>query len=243
MIDSMKLDVVHICTPNNTHFEIAMYALERGVDLICEKPMTTTAQEPELLVGKVEETGLTMALNFHNRFYPMAHHLRNVIKDGDLGGVFSITGTCTQDWLLYETDYSWRLSAEESGKTRVVTDIGSHWMGLVEFVSGQKITHVCADFSIIHPTRKKPKKNVVACSTEKFSEDDYENIPISTEDCASVMFRFPGGQGQRLLLAGHRGQIGRHRRSHRRLQKIRPVEKRKVQPTGAWQQGQLLRGA
>lgn len=193
MIDTVPLDMVHICTPNNTHFEIAMYALDRGVNIICEKPMTTTVEEARQLVHKVEESGLIAALNYHNRFYPMTHHLRNIIRDGDLGGVFSITGTYTQDWLLYETDYSWRLSAEESGKTRAVADIGSHWMDLAEFVSGQKITAVCADFSIIHPTRKKPKRNVLAYSTEKFSPEDYEDIPITTEDSASILFRFAGG--------------------------------------------------
>lgn len=193
MIDRAQLDVVHICTPNNTHFEIVMYALEHGLHVVCEKPMTTTVAQAEQIVQKMKETGLTVALNFHNRFYPMTHHMHQVIKDGALGDVFSITGTYTQDWLLYETNYSWRLSAEESGKTRVVADIGSHWMDLVEFVSGQKITHVCADFSIIHPTRKKPKKTVLAFSTETFSEDDYEDIPIYTEDCASVLFRFSGG--------------------------------------------------
>lgn len=193
MIDREALDVMHICTPNNTHFEIAMYALEHGVNVICEKPMTTTVAEAELLVKKAKETGLTVALNFHNRFYPMTHHLHKIIKRGDLGDVFSITGAYTQDWLLYETDYSWRLSAEESGKTRVVADIGSHWMDLAEFVTGQKITHVCADFSIIHPTRKKPLKNVLAYSTEKFGANEYEDVPIHTEDCASVLFRFSGG--------------------------------------------------
>ncbi|MDR1539352.1 MAG: Gfo/Idh/MocA family oxidoreductase [Clostridiales bacterium] len=193
MMEKVDLDVVHVCTPNNTHYEIAMYALEHGINVICEKPITTTVKEAEQLVKKVEETGLTMALNFHNRFYPMTHHLRNIIKDGELGDVFSITGTYTQDWLLNITDYSWRLSAEESGKTRVVADIGSHWMDLVEYVSGQKITHVCADFSIIHPIRKKSKKTVLAFSTEKFDDADYEDVPINTEDCASVMFRFSGG--------------------------------------------------
>jgi predicted dehydrogenase len=193
MVDKAGLDVVHICTPNNTHFDIAMYALERGLHLVCEKPMTTTVEQAEMIVAKAKEKGLTVALNFHNRFYPMTHHLRKIVRDGELGDVFSITGAYTQDWLLRETDYSWRLSSEESGRTRAVADIGSHWMDLAEYVSGQRITHVCADFSIIHPTRKKPKKNVLAFSTEKFSAEDYEDVPINTEDCASVLFRFSNG--------------------------------------------------
>lgn len=193
MIDTMDLDMIHICTPNNTHFEIAMYALEHGVNVICEKPMTTSVKEAKILVEKAKETGLVCAINFHNRFYPMTNHMMNIIKDGELGDVFSISGSYCQDWLLYDTDYSWRLETATSGDTRVIADIGSHWMDLAEFVSGQKITEVCADFSTIHPFRKKPKKTVLAFSTEKFSEDDYTKIPINTEDNASVMFRFSNG--------------------------------------------------
>jgi predicted dehydrogenase len=170
-----------------------MYALDHGANVLCEKPMTTTISDAETLLKKVEDTGLIGALNFHNRFYPMTHHLRNIIRDGDLGDIFSITGTYTQDWLLFKTDYSWRLSAEESGKTRVVADIGSHWMDLAEYVSGHKITRVCADFTIIHPIRKKPLKQVTAYSTEKFTDADYENIPVVTEDNASLLFRFDNG--------------------------------------------------
>lgn len=193
MIQTMKLDVIHICTPNNTHFEIAMYALEHGVNVVLEKPMCTSIEEAEKLVAKAKETKLIAAINFHNRFYPMNNHLKNIICDGELGDIFSITGTYTQDWLLYKTDYSWRLNSSESGNTRAVADIGSHWMDLAEYVSGQKIIAVNADFSTIHPIRKKPKGQVLAFSNKKFAEEDYTDIKIDTEDCASVMFRFSNG--------------------------------------------------
>ncbi|MEI3339357.1 MAG: Gfo/Idh/MocA family oxidoreductase [Eubacterium sp.] len=193
MIDTMDLDMVHICTPNNTHYEIAMYALEHGVNVLLEKPMTTSVEQAKKLVAKAKETGLVAAMNFHNRFYPMTNHMMNIIRDGELGDIFSISGSYCQDWMLYDTDYSWRLMTEESGNTRVIADIGSHWMDLAEFVSGQKITEVCADFSIIHPTRKKRNKTVLAYSAEKFDPDDYTEIPVHTEDNASVMFRFSGG--------------------------------------------------
>lgn len=193
MIDTMELDVLHICTPNNTHFEIAMYAMEHGIHIICEKPMCVSIEEAEALTNKARETGLIAAINFHNRFYPMNNHLKNVIQDGELGDIFSVTGSYTQDWLLYETDYSWRLNSTESGSTRAVADIGSHWMDLAEYVTGQKIVAVNADFSTIHPIRKKPKGHVIAFSKDKFADGDYEDIAIDTEDNASVMFRFGNG--------------------------------------------------
>lgn len=193
MIDTMDLDMVHICTPNNTHYEIAMYAMEHKVNVLCEKPMCTTIEEARQLTAKAEEAGLVAAINFHNRFYPMNNHLKNIIKDGELGEIFSITGSYTQDWLLFDTDYSWRLNSAESGRTRAVADIGSHWMDLAEYVTGQKIVAVNADFTTIHKNRKKPKGVVLAFSKDKFNPEDYEDVPIETEDNASVMFRFSNG--------------------------------------------------
>lgn len=193
MIDTMNLDMVHICTPNNTHFDIAMYAMDHKVNVLCEKPMCTSIEEASQLVAKSEETGMIGAINFHNRFYPMNNHLKNIIKDGELGEIFSITGSYMQDWLLYNTDYSWRLNSKESGKTRAVADIGSHWMDLAEYVTGQKIVAVNADFSTIHKNRKKPKGVVLAYSDNKFSEEDYEDVPIDTEDNANILFRFSNG--------------------------------------------------
>lgn len=192
MIDTMNLDIVHICTPNNTHFEIAMYALTHGVHVLCEKPLATSVSDARLLRDTAKKSGLIAAVNFHNRFYPMCNHLMNIIKDGALGQIFSISGSYMQDWLLFDTDYSWRLNSTESGATRVIADIGSHWMDLAEFVTGHKIIEVFADFQIIHPYRKKPAGNTLAYS-KKETNIQYEQFPVHTEDNASVMFRFDNG--------------------------------------------------
>lgn len=178
MIDSLGLDAIHICTPNNTHFEIAMYALEKGLHIICEKPFTYTVEEAGKLVQLAKEKQVSHAINFHNRFYPEPNHLKNIIKDGELGEIFSVHGGYVQDWLLYDTDFNWRLL----GKSLVMLDIGSHWLDLVEFVTGLKISEVFAEFTKVYPIRKK-----------HLASGESEPIETDIEEIAFVLIRFANG--------------------------------------------------
>lgn len=193
MIDNENLDCVHICTPNNTHFEIAMYALEHGVNVLCEKPMTTTVDEALELEAYANKKGLVNAMNFNCRFYPMAYQLREMIQNGDFGDIYTIHGGYLQDWLFYDTDYSWRLEPALSGDSRAFADIGSHWLDLTEFVTGLEVTEVLADFEIFHKTRKKPLKPIDTYSGMALRPEDYQEVPIDTEDYATVLFHFNNG--------------------------------------------------
>ncbi|MBN2626430.1 MAG: Gfo/Idh/MocA family oxidoreductase [Spirochaetales bacterium] len=191
MLNREELDFVHICTPNASHYPIASYALEKGVNVILEKPMTLTVEEGEKLAGTAEERGLVAAVNFHNRFYPATHHLREKIRKDDLGRIISVSGCYVQDWLLYRTDYSWRLLSDISGATRAVADIGSHWVDLAEYTTGLKVSEVMADFQTVYEKRKKPLGESQSFSRKK--SETYEEISINTEDIASILFRFDNG--------------------------------------------------
>ncbi len=182
MIDKSGLDAVHICTPNNTHFEIAMYAMKRGINVVCEKPFMYTVEEAKAAVRMAKEKHVANAVNFHNRFYPAASNLKNMIHDGDLGEIFSVHGGYVQDWLLYDTDFNWRLLSKNSGKTMVIADIGSHWIDVVEFITGLKITEVFAEFSCVFPERKKI-----------LPTGEYESVKIDTEQIAYILLRFNNG--------------------------------------------------
>ena len=182
MIDSGEIDAVHICTPNNTHFEIAMYAMERGLHVVCEKPFMRTLEEARSAVSKAKEKRVANAVNYHNRFYPAPNNLKNLVRDGELGDVISVNGGYVQDWLLYDTDFNWRLLSKNSGKTMVIADIGSHWLNLVEFITGLKITEVFAEFSSVYPERKRG-----------LPSGDYEMVKIDTEQIAFIMLRFENG--------------------------------------------------
>lgn len=193
MIDNERLDCVHICTPNNTHFEIAMYAMEHGVNVVCEKPMTCSVEEAEKLAATAREKGLINAMNFNCRFYPMAYQMRQMVKNGEVGDIYTVHGGYLQDWLFLDTDYSWRLEPEATGASRAFADIGSHWLDLVEYITGQRVTEVLADFAIFHKTRKKPLKPIDTYSGMALRPEDYAEVPIQTEDWATVLFHFENG--------------------------------------------------
>jgi predicted dehydrogenase len=193
MIDREKLDCLHICTPNSSHYEIAMYALEKGVHVVCEKPMTTTIAEAEKMLAKAKETGLVNAVNYNCRFYPLVFQIREMIRAGKLGSLYHIGGSYLQDWLFLDTDYSWRLENDLSGNSRAFGDIGTHWIDMVQFVTGLKVTEVMADFAVFHKTRKKPLKPVDTYSGMALRPEDYEEKPVSTEDYALVAFHLENG--------------------------------------------------
>ncbi|MGH9696008.1 MAG: Gfo/Idh/MocA family protein, partial [Bryobacteraceae bacterium] len=136
------IDAVHILTPNNLHFPMAKDALLAGKHVVCEKPLATSVAEGEELVALATKTGLVNC-TFHNvRAYPQIQNMRAMVEAGEVGEVQVVQGTYSQDWLLYDTDWNWRI---EVGPSRTFADIGSHWCDLVEFVTGLRFRAVCAD--------------------------------------------------------------------------------------------------
>ena len=151
------MDAVHVCTPNALHFPIVKDALEAGKHVICEKPLSTSVENAKKLVALAAQTKRRNC-TFHNlRFYPMVQQMRRMREDGDLGEILVVQGTYSQDWLLYDTDYNWRIESKDNGPSRSLADIGSHWCDMAEHVTGLRITSLCADVQTFHKTRKKPK--------------------------------------------------------------------------------------
>lgn len=187
-----EIDVVHVCVPNNLHYSVAKKALRAGKHVICEKPLAMTSGEAEELVKTAAEKSRVGAVHFNNRGYPLARHARALVQSGELGEILMVTGVYLQDWLFYPTDYNWRLEPEQSGETRAVGDIGSHWLDLAEFISGCSVSELCADFATYHPVRRKPLKAMEAFAGKIASAADYQEVPVSTEDYAAVLLRFKG---------------------------------------------------
>ena len=160
MIKEAEFDCIHICTPNNLHFSMAKAALLAGKHVVCEKPLATTVKEAEELIALAKEKKAVNAVSFNIRYYPLVRQMKAMREKGEIGRIYSIIGSYLQDWLFFETDYNWRLEPDKSGESKAIADIGSHLIDLIEYISGLSIVEVMADFSTIHPVRKKPLKPV-----------------------------------------------------------------------------------
>jgi predicted dehydrogenase len=182
-----EIQAVHVCTPNALHYPISKEAMEAGKAVLCEKPLALTAAEAADLVETAQRTGMVNCLNHNLRYYPIPQQIREMIAAGELGEVLSVQGTYSQDWLLYDTDYNWRIERQDNGALRAVGDIGSHWMDMIQHVTGLKITALCADLQTFHKTRKKPKMAIDAFAGKTFTPDDYDEVPIDTEDYGAVL--------------------------------------------------------
>lgn len=154
-----RIDFVTIVTPNFAHFAPAMLALEKGFHVVIEKPMTFTLDEAKQLKKKVEETGLLLCLTHTYSGYPMVRQARAMVRDGVLGKIRKILVEYPQGWLSKMSERegnaqaAWRTDPKRSGKAGAMGDIGTHAAHLAEFISGLKITHMCADLNIMVPGR------------------------------------------------------------------------------------------
>jgi len=187
IISDASIQAVHVCTPNNLHFPISMAALKAGKAVLCEKPLTMNVAEAKQLVDMAKKTKLPNCVNHNLRYYPVLQHLRQMIAKGQLGEILVVQGTYSQDWLLYDTDYNWRVEAKHGGKLRCMGDIGSHWMDMIQHLTGLKITALCAELEIFHKTRKRPKQNVEAFANKMLTAADYDEIKVDTDDYGAVL--------------------------------------------------------
>ncbi len=189
LLADAAIEAVHICTPNALHYPIAKAALVAGKNVLCEKPLATTVAEARELVDLAKEKNLANCLNHNLRFYPVVQQMRAMIANGVLGDILVVQGTYSQDWLLYDTDFNWRVLAKENGPLRATGDIGSHWMDLVMHVTSLPIVSLCADLNTFHATRKRPKKAVETFAGKTLKPEEYDEVPIDTEDYAAVMLK------------------------------------------------------
>ena len=204
------IDAVHICTPNAQHFSMAKDALNAGKHVLCEKPLATSVEEGEELVALAKKQGLRNCVCHNLRYYPMVQQMRALREAGDLGEILVVQGTYSQDWLLYDTDWNWRVETEAGGPSRCMADIGSHFFDMAEHVTGLRVSSLCADLQTFHPTRKQPKHSVETFANKMLGPEDYIETPVDTEDFGAVVFRM--GNGARGAFTASQVSAGRKNR-------------------------------
>jgi predicted dehydrogenase len=189
LLEDPALRAVHVLTPNALHFPMCRAALETGKHVLCEKPFTVSVAEARELVDLAAGRDLANCIQHNLRYYPVVQQIRRMIEHGDLGEILIAQGTYSQDWLLYDTDWNWRVVAKENGALRAMGDIGSHWMDMIQHVTGLPITALCADLATFHKTRKEPKGPVETFAGKMLRPQDYEAVAIDTEDFGAVLLR------------------------------------------------------
>lgn len=192
LLADTEIQVVHNCTPNNLHMEVNEKIIRAGKHVFSEKPLSRSSEESasmlELLNGN---KNIVNGVNFIYRMNPLVQEMKHKIKNGEIGVPKLVHGSYLQDWLLFETDYNWRIEPEINGPSRCVADIGSHWMDAVQTVTGAKITEVCADLVTTIPVRKKAKGQVETFSVNANTE--YEDKEVKTEDWGAVLIKLDNG--------------------------------------------------
>lgn len=188
-----SVQAVHLAVPNVLHYDMARRALRAGKHVMCEKPLAMNATQAAELVRLAEETGLHAGVCYNIRFYPLNMEARERIQSGSVGKVFSVVGRYVQDWLLYDTDYNWRVLAEQGGALRSVSDIGTHWMDLITSMTGLHVEAVFADLRTVHVVRRRPIGEVETFSGAAADPEATVDVPITTDDSGCVILRFEGG--------------------------------------------------
>ena len=200
MLNDDRIDVIHLTTPNHLHYPHAKAALLAGKHVVCEKPLTMSAAESRELMLLGRKMKLVTAVNFNFRMSTMVQKALEIVNNGELGEPFIIHGSYLQDWLLYPTDWNWRLDSQAGGQLRTVGDIGSHWLDLVSYISGLRIQEVFADFKTFHDKRYK-----------SLDDGGKQEIKIDSEDYATILIHFEKGVQGVLsisqLCAGHKNRL------------------------------------
>jgi predicted dehydrogenase len=195
LVGDPDVQVVHNATPNYLHYPITSAAIASGKHVVSDKPLATTSVEARSLLEQATRAGIVHAVTFNYRGNPLVQQARRAIARGDIGIPHFVHGHYLQDWLLHESDYSWRLDPDKGGTASALGDIGSHWCDLAEHVSGLRIVEVLGDTKTVIRQRRAPEGLV----------------DIEVEDLASVLLRFDNGAAGSVsvgqVCAGHKNDL------------------------------------
>jgi predicted dehydrogenase len=189
LVADPAVHVVHVTTPNALHGAVIDAALAHRKHVVCDKPLATTPAEARRLRDAAVAAGVVHAVTFNYRGNPMVQQARAMVAAGEAGPVHLVHGVYLQDWLLEDTDYSWRLDPAQ-GQSSAMADIGSHWCDLAQHITGQRIESVLANLSTVVASRVKPGQPGQAFGA---GTGVGSRVSITSEDLGTVLLRFSGG--------------------------------------------------
>lgn len=193
LLADSSVDAVHIATPNRLHYPMSAAALEAGKHVMCDKPLAMDTRESSALVAlAAARPSLAAGVCYNIRYYPLCLQARDIVRGGGIGELRAVRGSYQQDWLLKPTDFNWRVLAEDGGELRAVADVGTHWLDLVLMITGLRVKSVFADLRTVNTIRQRPRGEVQTFTRDR-AEIRTEPVPITTDDCGSVLLRFEGG--------------------------------------------------
>lgn len=210
LVGDPEVDVVHICTPNHLHLPMVQAAFQAGKHVICEKPLANSSSESAAMVRLEREQGVVGAVCYNLRYYPLCQDAHSRIHAGEIGAVRLVHGGYLQDWLFYPTDWNWRLDTAQGGPSRTVADIGTHWLDMVMWLTGLRVTAVMADLATFLSTRLKPAHAVETFAGKLAAGGPADEVPVSSEDCGLVLLELQHGARGVMLVS----QISAGRKNH-----------------------------
>lgn len=200
------ISTVHVCTPPNLHYEMVSSLLEHKKNVLCEKPLCFEDEQAEILAKKAKEYGLICAINLNVRFHMACQKAKQVAQSPEFGPIKIVHGNYMQEFNAFPAPLDWRYNPVLAGKMRAVTEIGTHWMDIAQYISGKKVIAVSALFGRFHPTRYL-EDNVMYTDSDGGRR---KPIDVISEDAAAVNVKFEDGAiGTVLLSEISQGRINR----------------------------------
>lgn len=196
---------VHVCTPPNLHYKMVRSLLEAGKHVLCEKPLCFEDSEARTLAELARDRKLICAVNLNVRYHMACQKARAVVAAPDFGCVRLIHGSYLQEYHSFPAQEGWRYNEQLAGKMRAVTEIGTHWVDLAQFISGKKIEAVSAQFGCFQPDRYAENGMMHAQNAT-----GRNLVRVNSEDSALVHLRFADGAiGSMVLSEVSQGRVNR----------------------------------
>lgn len=190
------IDCVHICTPPMLHYDMVKQVLMAKKHVVCEKPLCFSSEQARELMQLSQDNALVAAVNFNVRYHDGCQRAKQLVQSGDLGSIHLINGSYLQEFHALPANYMWRYMPELAGPMRAVTEIGSHWIDLIRFLTGLEISEVSATFGSFDRDRILAEGMMYPKEAGKG-----EIIRVDSEDAAIIALRFHNGAIGSLFLS------------------------------------------